>query len=103
MTDAISLIGMIYECARVKNIAAIDFESIVMRSYEKTMHLKNSSMPSSLEQLVSQTNKKTSQQKQLGTVAVPAQSAKVGEQFGFIPSSGNQNLNGNNANSSAMM
>ncbi len=25
MTDAISLIGMIYECARVKNIQAVDF------------------------------------------------------------------------------
>ena len=61
MSDAISLIGMIYECAKAKNIPAQDFEAIVMQGYEKTIHMKNNRMPSSLAQLVTQTNRKTCQ------------------------------------------
>ena len=49
MTDAIALIGYIYDYAKSRNIPAADFEMIIMRSYIKTMKLKEGPMPENLK------------------------------------------------------
>jgi len=49
MTDAIALIGYIYDYAKSRKIPAADFEMIIMRSYIKTMKLKEGPMPENLK------------------------------------------------------